>query len=113
MLRVFDAYCLFYYAFLSDEKVSYRDILNKTIERYNISSNDMEVIKKIWDDLKVAQKTLALEDRKRKDRIIDKIIYKEKIIYETSIELLCCRVTPFEGGRVAFPKQTSSNPPLA
>ena len=79
MLRVFDAYWLFYYAFLSSaEKTSYRDILDEIIGRYNISSHDMTVVKKIWADLKAKQKTLTPEGRKRKDRIVDKIIYKEK-----------------------------------
>lgn len=74
-IRLFDAYFLLYYGFLSSsEQQTFKDKMEEKRSKYGIDESMME---KICSESKKKRKTLTNKGRSRKERIIDKIFYRE------------------------------------
>jgi hypothetical protein len=80
-IRLFDCYQLFYYSFLPVQytrpgNTIYSNVLEAIYAKYKISVTSqrriMEILKKL------SRKNMTKEGRERKDRVVEKVIYKER-----------------------------------
>ena len=84
-LRMWDAYVIFYFAFLPKEnKNDYRDVITSVLIKHDVPQPARLQLKEVWKALEVKSKNFTDDGRRRKARICQKVLYQEK---KTLLEL--------------------------
>lgn len=76
--RLFDAFTLFYFAFIKDKKEveRYRYIYQEVLKRKDVSEKSLEELQK--QKATLSAKKMTKDGKERKERIIDKLFYERK-----------------------------------
>ena len=76
-IRLYDAYQLLYFGFLSQEdKHSYKPVILAILRRQSVSKESHRELAAIWSKLKL--KKMTKEGKARKERLVDKLFYKSE-----------------------------------
>ena len=73
-LRMWDAYTLFYYAFLQkQDKADYKDVIKAILDKNEVSEPARHQLKEVWTELESKSKRFTEDGKQRKIRICKKV----------------------------------------